>query len=192
MNPKVLITIAVVVLLSIIGFNYYSGASTEKKIAEMQASTQIMRDQLKQKEFEKEQQAEIQAMPESAQQILQEKSGEVPEFEISDVNFEKEDRAKLDDIMNRWNDNSVVASRTSRIALAPVVKDMQALRREANDLRVTPCLTKAQANMLAGMDSELNAYLDFMADSKAELTKDFIGKYEAHAKYYEIIVKCTK
>jgi len=45
--------------------------------------------------------------------------------------------------------------------------------------------------MLVGMDAEILGYIKFMGDSKANITKNLVEKYEAHAKYYEIIKKCT-
>ena len=199
MDIKKIVVIAALALLAIIGFNYYSSAQSEKARAVRVAETEALRNQIKIREMDQARNTQIQqdreeleGMPVAAQKIITAKESQ-PEagIEYQDINTQKEDRAKLDDIMERWNDASIVASRTSRIALSNVVQDMQALRREADKLVVTPCLTRAQANLLVGMDSELAGYLKFMADSDASITQDVVGKYEAHAKYYELVKKCT-
>lgn len=199
MDIKKIMIIAVIVLLGIIGFNYYSSAQSEKARAVRVAETETLRNQIKIKEMDQARNTQIQQdreeledMPIAAQKIIATKESQ-PEvgIEYQDINVQKEDRAKLDDIMERWSDASIVASRTSRIALSSVVQDMQSLRREADKLVVTPCLTRAQANLLVGMDSELTGYLKFMADPDASITQDIVGKYEAYAKYYEIVKKCT-
>ena len=199
MDIKKIVIIVAVLLLAFIGFNYYSSAQSEKARAERMAETEALRSQIKIREMDQARNTQIQqdreeleGMPVAAQEIITAKESQ-PEagIEYQDINTQKEDRAKLDDIMERWNDASIVASRTSRIALSNVVQDMQALRREADKLVVTPCLTRAQANLLVGMDSELTGYLKFMADPDASITQDVVGKYEAHAKYYELVKKCT-
>lgn len=199
MDIKKIITIAVVVFLGIIGFNYYSSAQSEKNRTDRVAETEALRVDLAQAESDKVKQAQIQqqqiefeAMPEKAQQIITAKeSRPQPEMEYQNINFEKEDRAKLDEIMGRWNDASAIASRTSRIALPAVVKDMQSIKREVDKLSVTPCLTRAQANLMAAMESEITMYLRFMADSKADISGDMMEVYKAQEQYYLIIKKCT-
>lgn len=199
MDIKKIITIAVVVFLGIIGFNYYSSAQSEKNRTALVAETEALCVDLAQAESDKVKQAQIQqqkiefeAMPEKAQQIITAKeSGPQPEMEYQNINFEKEDRAKLDEIMGRWNDASAIASRTSRIALPAVVKDMQSIKREVDKLSVTPCLTRAQANLMAAMESEITMYLRFMADSKADISGDMMEVYKAQEQYYLIIKKCT-
>lgn len=199
MDIKKIVAIAALVFLAIIGFNYYSSAQSEKARAVRVAETEALRNQIKIREIDQARNTQIQqdreeleGMPVAAQEIITAKESQSETgIEYEDINTQKEDRAKLDDIMERWNDASIVASRTSRIALSNVVQDMQALRREADKLVVTPCLTRAQANLLVGMDSELTGYLKFMSDSDASITQDIVGKYEAHAKYYELVKKCT-
>ncbi len=198
-NIKTMAIAALMVLLGIIGFNYYSSAQSEKNRTARMAETEALRDQIAKVESDKAKQAEVEqqriefdAMPEKAQQIIIAKASEPqPEMEYQSINFEKEDRAKLDEIMGRWGDASSIASRTSRIALPAVVKDMQAIKRELDKLSVTPCLTKAQANLMAAMESEITMYLRFMADSKADISGDMMEVLKAQEQYYIIIKKCT-
>ncbi|MBH0095937.1 hypothetical protein I6E61_05985 [Psychrobacter sp. NZS113] len=199
MEIKKIIIIAVILLLSIIGFNYYNSAQSARKIADRTSETEALRADLAQAENDKVKQAKIQqqqlefeAMPEKAQQIIAAKESEPqPDIEYQNINFEKEDRAKLDEIMGRWTDASAIASRTSRIALPAVVKDMQSIKREVDKLSVTPCLTRAQANLMAAMESEITMYLKFMSDSKADISGDMMEVYKAQEQYYLIIKKCT-
>ncbi|AAZ18879.1 hypothetical protein Psyc_1026 [Psychrobacter arcticus 273-4] len=199
MDIKKILIIAAIVLLAFIGFNYYSSAQSQKARAVRVAETEALRNQIKIREIDQARNTQIQqdreeleGMPVAAQKIIATKESQTEGgVEYQDINAQTEDRAKLDDVMDRWSDASILASRTSRIALSNVVQDMQSLRREADKLVVTPCLTRAQANLLVGMDSELTGYLKFMADSDASITQDIVGKYEAFAKYYEIVKKCT-
>jgi len=199
MDIKKIVAIAVLAFIVIFAFNYYSSAQSDKARTARMAETEALRNQIKIREIDQARNTQIQqdreeleGMPVAAQEIITAKESQSETgIEYEDINTQKEDRAKLDDIMERWNDASIVASRTSRIALSNVVQDMQALRREADKLVVTPCLTRAQANLLVGMDSELAGYLKFMADPDASITQDVVGKYEAHAKYYELVKKCT-
>lgn len=199
MDIKKILIIAAIALLAIIGFNYYNSVQSEKSRAARTAEIEVLRASVAQAEIDKKNQAkaeqsriELEAMPEKAQKIIADKEAELqPDTQYTSIDLEKEDRAKLDEVMSRWGDASVVAGSTARIALSSVVKDLQSIRREAEKLTVTPCLTRAQANMLVGMDAEILGYIKFMSNSKADITKDMIEKYEAHAKYFEIIKKCT-
>lgn len=199
MDIKKIVAIAALALLVIISFNYYSSAKSEKNRAARIAETEVLRDQLAKTESDKTKQAEVEqqrlefeAMSEKAQQIIIAKASvPQPEIEYQSFNFEKEDRAKLDEIMGRWGDASSIASRTSRIALPAVVKDMQSIKRELDKLSVTPCLTKAQANLMAAMESEITMYLRFMSDSKADISGDMLEVYRAQEQYYLIIKRCT-
>lgn len=199
MDIKKIVVIAALALLAIIGYNYYSSAQSEKARAVRVAETEALKASVAQAEIDKSNQEkveqsriELEAMPEKAREIIVAKEAEMqPDTQYASIDLEKEDRAKLDDVMSRWSDASIVAGSTARIALSTPVKDLQSIRREAEKLTVTPCLTRAQANMLVGMDAEILGYIKFMGDSKADITKDLVEKYEAHAKYYEIIKKCT-
>lgn len=199
MDIKKIVVIAALALLAIIGYNYYSSAQSEKARAVRVAETEALKASVAQAEIDKSNQEkveqsriELEAMPEKAREIIVAKEAEMqPDTQYTSIDLEKEDRAKLDDVMSRWNDASIVAGSTARIALSAPVKDLQSIRREAEKLTVTSCLTRAQANMLVGMDAEILGYIKFMGNSKADITKDLIEKYEAHAKYYEIIKKCT-
>lgn len=199
MDIKKIVIIAAIALIVIIGFNYYSSAQSEKNRTARIAETEALRGQLAKVESDKAMQAdaeqqwmEFEAMPEKAQQIITAKASEPqPDIEYQSINFEKEDRAKLDEIMGRWTDASAIASRTSRIALHAVVKDMQSIKRELDKLSVTPCLTKAQANLMAAMESEITMYLRFMSDSKADISGDMLEVYRAQEQYYLIIKRCT-
>ena len=199
MDIKKIVVIAALALLAIIGFNYYSSAQSEKARAVRVAETEALKASVAQAEIDKSNQEkveqsriELEAMPEKAREIIVAKEAEMqPDTQYASIDLEKEDRAKLDDVMSRWSDASIVAGSTARIALSAPVKDLQSIRREAEKLTVTPCLTRAQANMLVGMDAEILGYIKFMGDSKANITKNLVEKYEAHAKYYEIIKKCT-
>ncbi|WP_350557594.1 hypothetical protein [Psychrobacter sp. CAL346-MNA-CIBAN-0220] len=138
MKIKMIVAIAVIALLGIIGFKYYS--STQSKVS---------------------------------------------------VVATEESLAKLNNITNRWEHNSEAVSKAPKAKLPAAIKDMQSLRREANKLGVTPCLTSAQNNLLVAMDSEIAGYLKLMADDDAVITTDINRVYQAITKYHEIVEKCA-
>lgn len=199
MNIKAVLAAIALVFIIIIGINYYSTTKSEKSIAARMADKEAMELRLAKAEREEEEQekikqkkAELEVMPEKAQEIILAKEAQqAPETEFKDINFEKEDRAKLDEIVSRWNDESAIASRTSRIALPSVVKELQSIKREFDKVNVTPCLTRAQANMSVAMESEIAMYLKFMSDSKASITGEMLDIHKAQEQYYLIIKKCT-
>lgn len=68
----------------------------------------------------------------------------------------------LDSLLARWSDAAQVASTTSRIALSGPVATMQSLRREAEQLKVSPCMDLAKAHLVASMGDAIEAFLVFM------------------------------
>ena len=75
------------------------------------------------------------------------------------------------EVSSRFDDAVTLASSTSRIALSPVISEMQTARREAQAAEVPPCTVKAQTALVAYMDATIGAFVLFIGDaSDAEVT----------------------
>lgn len=68
----------------------------------------------------------------------------------------------LDLVLTRWNDATKVAGTTGRIALAAPVSTLQAVRREAEALSVSPCMDPAKALLVSSMQHTIDAFITFM------------------------------
>jgi hypothetical protein len=82
----------------------------------------------------------------------------------------KETQAYLDATegnLQAFSDLVQRADSTARIALSPLVGEMQALRRDQQDTEVVPCVEEIQKKVLFGMQSFVDAFLDFMSDTES-------------------------
>ena len=68
----------------------------------------------------------------------------------------------VDDLLVRWEDAVRVAGTSSRIALPTPVAVLQATRREAESLTVSPCLDDAKVQLVQSMNSTIEGFLVFM------------------------------
>lgn len=68
----------------------------------------------------------------------------------------------VEDTLSRWDDAVKVASTSSRIALPAPVGVLQAIRRDAEQLSVPPCMDQAKAQLVLSMESTIKGFLVFM------------------------------
>lgn len=68
------------------------------------------------------------------------------------------DKAKITVVLRKWDDAIGLANITSRIALAQPVSQMQAVRREMEDLKTNPCFEKGTKQMVGAMNNALFAF----------------------------------
>lgn len=68
-------------------------------------------------------------------------------------------------LYDQWRDTAELAAHTSRIALSPVVTQLQDLRRQWRALPAPPCAKPAQTAVEKYMDSVVTGYLGFMSES---------------------------
>jgi len=62
-----------------------------------------------------------------------------------------------------WQDLIGVANSTSRMALSPLIRDMQRVRREAMAIEPPECAIVVYSSLSVSMDAEIDAFLSFMA-----------------------------
>jgi hypothetical protein len=68
------------------------------------------------------------------------------------------------EIFSEWEDTSRRANNTGRIALAPVVGEMQAIKRKTEKIEIPSCAVFAKFSTVQYMNVEINLFLKFMAD----------------------------
>jgi hypothetical protein len=73
-------------------------------------------------------------------------------------------KSDLDPIIERFDDANARGESTSRIALSPVIGEMQEIRRDLGTLDLPPCAGKATALSREYMDKVIEAYLAFLGD----------------------------
>jgi hypothetical protein len=71
--------------------------------------------------------------------------------------------AEVDPILAAWADTVTLADHTGRASLAPVISQLQALRRDVSQLEPPDCAASAHALLVTSMDETINGYLAFMA-----------------------------
>ena len=67
------------------------------------------------------------------------------------------------DLLEEWQDTSELASSTARIALSPVIGQLQRIRRDVAGLSAPACARPVKDLLLEYMDADIDAYLKFMA-----------------------------
>jgi hypothetical protein len=73
-------------------------------------------------------------------------------------------KQELDPIIERFDDASSRGQSTSRIALSPVIGEMQEIRRDLGALELPPCAEKALKLSIRYMDRTIDGYLAFLGD----------------------------
>ena len=66
--------------------------------------------------------------------------------------------------LEEFNDTVEVANSTARIALSPLVQDMQGIRRDIADVRGPDCARYASGLLVDGLDGIIRSFIDFMSE----------------------------
>jgi hypothetical protein len=72
--------------------------------------------------------------------------------------------AQIQPLLEEWDDAVAVANSTARIALSPMVRDLQGIQRDVEDVIVPDCARHGSALLTEGMDSIIDAFIAFMGD----------------------------
>lgn len=188
MNIKALIAFVVLIAIGIFGYSYYSSKKHEERLAAIKAETgrvqaEAARLGVEQKETEQQritsQTPLNQGMQTASTATTSASIVASKEVEVKLTNYEEVDKAKLQDIKVRWESTRTLANSTARIALAPIVRDLQAERQELEKLNVTKCLTPAKDKLLTAMKINEESFLAFMNDAD-------LGKLVAQIKVEDV------
>ena len=188
MNIKALIAFVVLIAIGIFGYSYYSSKKHEERLAAIKADSaktqaEVARMGAEQKEAEQQritsQTPLNQGMQTASTTPTSASIVASKEVEVKLTNYEEVDKAKLQDIKARWESTKTLANSTARIALAPIVRDLQAERQELEKLNVTKCLTPAKDKLLTAMKINEEGFLAFMSDAD-------LGKLVAQIKVEDV------
>jgi hypothetical protein len=93
--------------------------------------------------------------------------------------------AKLHEAERKFVDDAATAGNTARIGLAPVLMDMQKIRRETEDLAVPVCVVDVKEKLMESMDFNIDGYAKFAAqDDTADATLTLAAK--AYGEYLQL------
>lgn len=108
--------------------------------------------------------------------------------------FEKKDKGlvELQGIEKKWEDAVAVAGSTGRIALAQPVSNLQAIRREFENVKLGKCLSTAKPAFEEHMDLVINAMLQFMAHHESMSNQLVEDAKEAGNKYAILKKECVQ
>lgn len=73
-----------------------------------------------------------------------------------------EQNIRVKSILNKWDDALKLASMTSRVALAQPLSQMQAVRREMDELKLNDCIDGATRKIVSGMNDAIFAFEMFV------------------------------
>ena len=86
-------------------------------------------------------------------------------------------RDKVISILSKWEDALKLAGMTSRIALPQPIAQMQAIKREIDELKTNECFEKSTKSMAAGMNDAIFAFEMFVRFPSNSSASDSTTKY---------------
>jgi len=75
---------------------------------------------------------------------------------------------KMEPFIDKWDDAIVIAESTSRMSLAPQIENLQEIRRETEDLKISDCADEAHEALIAYMDQTIDAFIAFLGQEDDE------------------------
>ena len=84
---------------------------------------------------------------------------------------------KVTSTLVKWDDALKLAGMTSRVALSQPIAQMQATKREMNELKTNDCFEKSTKSMAAGMSDAIFAFEMFARYPNNESASDSTSKY---------------
>ena len=82
----------------------------------------------------------------------------------------------MDLLLGEWSDTFDRAASTSRIALSPVIGELQDIRREVDDLDVPGPCSLFHKNMVGAMNHSINGFIAFLGNESEE---DVAAQFES-------------
>lgn len=162
------------VLLSIVAaavavFTGYMWTDTHKKqqeAARFQAEEKLAQEQNRRKDEELRRQSQAREAAERQRAAAEANERQAKQQAVNQLKAASmRDAAAIESILKRFGDEHAIAQSTSRIALGPRVASMQALRREMEALKASPCIAIGHVLAVDAMNQVIRGYLAFMERS---------------------------
>ena len=154
-SPVILIVIALIVF----GAGYFAWGKYQQNEAEKLVAAQAERDK-------KISEAKAELLnagidPDDAQKVA--------EVKVDNVTITNSQHIKVfNEIFSEWEDAEKVAASTGRIALAQPVAKLQEIKRRLAAESYAGCMETTRILYVAAMNSQIEAYLDFMRGKEGE------------------------
>lgn len=154
-SPVILIVIALIVF----GAGYFAWGKYQQNEAEKLVAAQAERDK-------KISEAKAELLnagidPDDAQKVA--------EVKVDNVTITNPQHIKVfNEIFSEWEDAEKVAASTGRIALAQPVAKLQEIKRRLAAESYAGCMETTRILYVAAMNSQIEAYLDFMRGKEGE------------------------
>lgn len=154
-SPVILIVIALIVF----GTGYFAWGKYQQNEAEKLVAAQAERDK-------KISEAKAELLnagidPDDAQKVA--------EVKVDNVTITNPQHIKVfNEIFSEWEDAEKVAASTGRIALAQPVAKLQEIKRRLAAESYAGCMETTRILYVAAMNSQIEAYLDFMRGKEGE------------------------
>lgn len=202
MDIKKIVAVAALVLLAIIGYNYYSSAQSEKARAARSVETEALKASIPQpvapqsittKAPVLEQQPKV-AVSEPISVASDDELFGNPKPAIAKVDTVKkaqliEDKAKLDNALLRWNDAMKIALTTPRIHLGDKIENLQAIKLEVLSMNLSPCMNEPRNRLANAMSIFIDGLLEFKSNTNIGvfLFEDYAKKANKDMGLYQVI-----
>jgi hypothetical protein len=72
---------------------------------------------------------------------------------------------RIQPLMAEFSDTMEVAGSTPRIALSPIIQDLQRIRRDIIDVPAPDCAQRAANLLISGMNNVINGFVDFVGEA---------------------------
>lgn len=111
-----------------------------------------------------------------------------PPPEILCVDLAEDYLDETDEIFDRWFDAIEIADSTPRMSLAGPVGELQAIRRETENLEYPNCAARVRRSLISMMDHTIEAFLLFMRDeSESRINVEFTQASNAAESYADAV-----
>lgn len=95
----------------------------------------------------------------------------------------------LGGILGRWQDAIEIANSTARVSLDGPVANLQAIRREVDELEAPSCASQAKSALISSMDHVIEGFLTFMQDPDDDRISDEFADAAAAMDDFSTIVQ---
>lgn len=203
MDIKKIIIIAVIALLGIIGFNYYSSAQSAKNMAARAAETENLKASVEQTEVKKtpvvipmnvrddepKQVVQVATVVASDDDLFGSPKSGVAQVDTAKKAALTADKAKLDNALLRWNDAMKVAITTPRIQLDGKIEGLQAIKLEVLTMDLNPCMNEPRNRLANAMGIFIDGLLEFKSNTNIGvfLFRDYAQKANKDMELYNVI-----
>ena len=202
MDIKKIVAIAALVFLAIIGYNYYSGAQSEKARAARSAETEAVKASVPQPVAPQSITTKAPVSEQQPKAVVTEpipiaSDDELfgnPKPAITKVDTVKkaqliEDKAKLDNALLRWNDAMKIALTTPRIHLGDKIENLQAIKLEVLSMNLSPCMNEPRNRLANAMSIFIDGLLEFKSNTNIGvfLFEDYAKRANKDMGLYQVI-----